>query len=47
MQIGIGGSLQNATNKRRHNRPLRGLDLNRCADFGLCSGRYMPKGIGK
>ncbi len=28
-------------NKRSHQRPLRGLDLNRCADFGLCCGRYM------
>lgn len=27
-------------NKRSHNRPLRGLDLNRCASFGLCCGRW-------
>jgi len=27
-------------NKRSHQRPLRGLDLNRCAGFGLCCGRY-------
>ena len=30
-------------NKRSHNRPLRGLDLNRCAGFGLCCERYMPR----
>ena len=28
-----------AYNKRSHNRPLRGLDLNRCAGFGLCCER--------
>lgn len=27
-------------NKRSHKRPLRGLDLNRCAGFGLCCERY-------
>jgi len=28
-----------AANKRSHKRPLRGLDLNRCAGFGLCCER--------
>ena len=28
-------------NKRSHKRPLRGLDLNRCAGFGLCCERYV------
>jgi hypothetical protein len=30
-------------NKRSHNQPLRGLDLNRCAGFGLCGDRYVSK----
>ncbi len=29
-----------AYNKRSLNRPLLGLNLNRCAGFGLCCGRY-------
>lgn len=28
-------------NKCCHNRPLRGLDLNRYAGFGLCCERYV------
>lgn len=32
-------SLRNAYNKRSHNRPLRGLDLNRYEGFGLCFER--------
>lgn len=32
-----------AFNKRSHIRPLRGLDLNRYAGFGLCCERYAIK----
>uniref|UniRef100_A0A486XGT3 Uncharacterized protein n=1 Tax=Rheinheimera sp. BAL341 TaxID=1708203 RepID=A0A486XGT3_9GAMM len=35
--------IDDAYNKRSHNRPLRGLDLNRCAGFGLCCERYMAR----
>ena len=31
----------NALNNRSRNRPLRGLELNRCAGFDLCCERYV------